>query len=240
MNEKTRLKLKMISSLLMCILSLFSMVALTFSWFAYNNQTHGSGMSIQLQNDGLLLGVEYYKLEPAGESYKLVKCNNDASLGLYSRLDTHYQILVKLYLDKEMTELTLTAKTETEQFLGKKEDLLGKSGNTLSSIVAFGMLAQDDIKDNTIDLKKLEEKAVTTMVAGSFIQKSVTIGTTNKFGTETYNGQECKSAWFFITYDQALTNAVLLENISNDNITGLEQIPFVCDFTIEISDKQTT
>ena len=46
MNVKSKSKLKMISSLITCALSFFSLVTLTLSWFAMNKDTDAGGMGV--------------------------------------------------------------------------------------------------------------------------------------------------------------------------------------------------
>lgn len=125
MKEKTRLKLKIISSFATCLLSLFSLVALTLSWFAYNDRVDGNGMSVVAKNDRIFLGCEYYRLENKDGGYALTQTDAaSASLGVYDAMKDDYALIVKLYFKRDETSdaqkpaVTVSAETNTKYFLG--------------------------------------------------------------------------------------------------------------------------
>lgn len=122
MTDNKKLKLKMIYSLVACLMCLFSTVTLTLSWFAKNRDVGGDGMGVVTDNDAMLLGYEYYVAvkQDGGDGYKFNKKEGaEAKLGVYDTLASGYQLYVKIYLkDPETPTVKLQAKTETEYFLG--------------------------------------------------------------------------------------------------------------------------
>lgn len=128
MQEKTRLKLKIISSFAMCVLSLFAMVSLTLSWFAVNDRVDGNGMSVATQNDQELLGYEYYRLKKGDGGYALTQTDAAyGTLGVYDALSDDHALVVKLYFkrDEQKTTVKLSARTETRYFLGDNGKTVG-------------------------------------------------------------------------------------------------------------------
>lgn len=125
MRERTRTKLKIISSLAMCLLSLFSLVALTIAWFAQNDTAGAGGLDVVIKSDKKLYGREFYNITDAA-GYTFVKCDDaDAKLGTYSMTGTKFQLLIKIYVAADLDTITLTASTSTDYFLGDgKHDLL--------------------------------------------------------------------------------------------------------------------
>ncbi len=126
MTERTRLKLKIVSSLLMCILGLFSVITLTLSWFAYNDKAQSSGMNITMENSQNYLDYEYYQVErnEAGK-YQLNKITDNSTLGAYGALIDGYQLVIKIYVDNHNDDqFTVSALTQTTYFMGNINYLL--------------------------------------------------------------------------------------------------------------------
>ena len=128
MHERTRAKLKIISSLAMCLLSLFSLVALTVAWFAQNDTAGAGGLGVLLRTDEYLYGYEFYNIvaDETATDYTFTKTDkSSARLGTYGMAKTKYQLLVKVYVSSELDAITLFAGTSTDYFLGDgKHDLL--------------------------------------------------------------------------------------------------------------------
>lgn len=240
MSERTKTRLKIASSFAMCLVSLFAVVAATLSWFAMNDKTSGNGMNIKLEGDGILLGYECYSLEKQENGSYTLNLLAEPNLGTYDRLHANYHLIVKIYIDKNANDsINFTAHTETEDYLGSASNKLKKEGNPLSSVVAFGLLTQDDI--NEISDSVVADKKSVNMVQNNAIQKEVKIDSVSKNALTdgTYNNVDCLVAYMFVTYDPSLMNAVLLENVNNENIKGTEKIKFAGDFTVVISDGST-
>lgn len=283
MQEKTRLKLKIISSFSMCVLSLFSVVSLTLSWFAINNKTHGNGMSITSSDDNELLGYEYFSVKKnAANTYGLTEISGiSPSLGAYDALSSDYSVAVKVYLrcPEGITAATFTARTAADYFLGDAGYRLlppqtdnpsmpladgktdsGKSyTNSLTSLVAFAALTNEESAalsggtatslpsgtrlssfidlNNQADGKHVVSPTVAVTQTGNGAASSAV-----ELQNDTYRGEDCRSAYIFITYEPLLVNTVFSANIGNDKMyvtnaaTGEPYpIPFVCDFSIEIA-----
>lgn len=162
--------LKLISSLAMCLLSMFSLVMLTFSWFAINNNASGNGMDINMEKNECLIGAEYFYVGKNGDGKSYIPFAEDErkSLGAYDLLEENYHVLIKVYVVENMTEVYLTASTQTTYYLGNTNangtplyPLLKPSTsdvtvpeqndtytNALSSVVTFTVL------DSTTELEK--------------------------------------------------------------------------------------
>ena len=59
MQKRARQKLKMFTSLFLCIASLFSCVTLTLAWFAFNNNVSGGGIGVGAEKKADLIAYEY-------------------------------------------------------------------------------------------------------------------------------------------------------------------------------------
>lgn len=248
MDERKRLKMKIASSLSMCILSLFALVTLTLCWFAMNDKTSGSGMKVEAADDNIVLGYEIYTLNDENEMQKndnftKFPTNSAANAG-------KTKTVVKIYIKKDdnepISKINLFAETDTDYFIGNgtfnpdKEttafiiDENGKEehkSNTLSSVVSFGIVDDiDSTPKNTVPLVKNDNT----------MEKSVSIGdVTPTENLETFNDVSCYVAYVYIDYDQLLINRVYSANIGNDvlNLKGDEtsiEISYVADFKIRV------
>ncbi|MDY2900795.1 MAG: hypothetical protein SOT09_02105 [Candidatus Borkfalkiaceae bacterium] len=56
MNEGIKNRIKLVSSFLMCVLSLSAAITLSFAWFAKNDTVNGGGMSVAIENDANVVG----------------------------------------------------------------------------------------------------------------------------------------------------------------------------------------
>lgn len=173
MKEKTRLKLKIISSFIMCALSLFSIVSLTVAWFAVNDKTDGNGMAVTGSHDNDVVGYEFYGLtkDNASGNYSLKLAQNASdALGEYDTLASDYSAVLKIYLTRRAQSdvVKLSVNTTADYFLGDnvklsdgteiKYPLLppkitdisrpqddGKNyTNSLTSVIAFSVFSADE------------------------------------------------------------------------------------------------
>ena len=112
----------------MCLLSLFSLVALTIAWFAQNDSAGAGGMGVMIRTDNYLYGYEFYNIVDNGtaQGYTFTKTDDaGAKLGTYGMTKTKFQLLAKIYVSADLTAVTLKAHTDTAYFLGDGEhDLL--------------------------------------------------------------------------------------------------------------------
>lgn len=124
MNERIKNRIKLVSSFLMCVLSLSAAITLSFAWFAKNDTVNGSGMSVAIENDANVVGAEYFiadKSDPDSSSaqLKFKKITNEpVRMGAYDILDKKYQLLAKVYLKSDMETIRVTGNTQTAYFLG--------------------------------------------------------------------------------------------------------------------------
>lgn len=177
MNERIKNRIKLVSSFLMCVLSLSAAITLSFAWFAKNDTVNGGGMSVAIENDANVVGAEYFIAEKNGSNngstqLKFKKIPSDAArMGAYDILDKKYQLLAKVYLKSDMETIRVTGNTQTAYFLGALENnkskypLLPPSSdvnvpqestaggvtytNVLSSVINFTVFAADEIKART-------------------------------------------------------------------------------------------
>lgn len=128
MNERIKNRIKLVSSFLMCVLSLSAAITLSFAWFAKNDTVNGGGMSVAIENDANVVGAEYFiadKSNPDSSSaqLKFKKVPAEAArMGAYDILDKKYQLLAKVYLKSDMETIRVTGNTQTAYFLGTLEN----------------------------------------------------------------------------------------------------------------------
>ncbi len=128
MNERIKNRIKLVSSFLMCVLSLSAAITLSFAWFAKNDTVNGGGMSVAIENDANVVGAEYFIAEKNGSNngstqLKFKKITNEpVRMGAYDILDKKYQLLAKVYLKSDMETIRVTGNTQTAYFLGALEN----------------------------------------------------------------------------------------------------------------------
>ena len=128
MNERIKNRIKLVSSFLMCVLSLSAAITLSFAWFAKNDTVNGGGMSVAIENDANVVGAEYFIAEKNGSNngstqLKFKKITNEpVRMGAYDILDKKYQLLAKVYLKSDMETIRVTGDTQTAYFLGTLEN----------------------------------------------------------------------------------------------------------------------
>ena len=177
MNERIKNRIKLVSSFLMCVLSLSAAITLSFAWFAKNDTVNGGGMSVAIENDANVVGAEYFIAEKNDSNNGSTQLNfkkvpaDAARMGAYDILDKKYQLLAKVYLKSDMETIRVTGNTQTAYFLGALENnkskypLLPPSGdvnvpqestaggvtytNVLSSVINFTVFTADEIKART-------------------------------------------------------------------------------------------
>lgn len=175
MNERIKNRIKLVSSFLMCVLSLSAAITLSFAWFAKNDTVNGGGMSVAIENDANVVGAEYFIADKSDHDssstqLKFKKITNEpVRMGAYDILDKKYQLLAKVYLKSDMETIRVTGNTQTAYFLGALENnkskypLLPPSSdvnvpqesttdggvtytNVLSSVINFTIFKADEIK----------------------------------------------------------------------------------------------
>lgn len=124
MNERIKNRIKLVSSFLMCVLSLSAAITLSFAWFAKNDTVNGGGMSVAIENDANVVGAEYFIAEKNGSNNGSTQLNfkkvpaEAARMGAFDILDKKYQLLAKVYLKSDMETIRVTGNTQTAYFLG--------------------------------------------------------------------------------------------------------------------------
>ena len=125
MNERIKNRIKLVSSFLMCVLSLSAAITLSFAWFAKNDTVNGGGMSVAIESDANVVGAEYFIAEKNGSNngstqlqFKKITDEQPVRMGAYDILDKKYQLLAKVYLKSDMETIRVTGNTQTTYFLG--------------------------------------------------------------------------------------------------------------------------
>lgn len=215
MNERIKNRIKLVSSFLMCVLSLSAAITLSFAWFAKNDTVNGGGMSVAIENDANVVGAEYFIAEKNGSNngsmqlkFKQVPAEA-ARMGAYDILDKKYQLLAKVYLKSDMETIRVTGNTQTTYFLGTLENNKSKYPllppsvddiyvpqegtadgktytNVLSSVINFTVFTADEIKART-DGTDGYYFAETELPSGDRIAKFIADSTTNNPPTPTIN-----------------------------------------------------
>ena len=128
MSERIKNRIKLVSSFLMCVLSLSAAITLSFAWFAKNDTVNGGGMSVAIENDANVVGAEYFIAEKNGSNngstqLKFKKITDEpVRMGAYDILDKRHQLLAKVYLKSDMETIRVTGNTQTTYFLGALEN----------------------------------------------------------------------------------------------------------------------
>lgn len=129
MNERIKNRIKLVSSFLMCVLSLSAAITLSFAWFAKNDTVNGGGMSVAIENDANVVGAEYFIAEKSDSQsssselkFTKITDGNPVRMGAYDILDKKYQLLAKVYLKSDMETIRVTGNTQTAYFLGALEN----------------------------------------------------------------------------------------------------------------------
>lgn len=119
----------------MCLISLFATVTLTFSWMARNHKTGGNGMDVVITDGTSILDYEFYSAD-ANSTERLFKKvdKEDANLGVYDILNDKYQLLMKIYVKDQVEKVTVEAFTQTDYFLGFRDE---------NNVVPYPLLAGD-------------------------------------------------------------------------------------------------
>lgn len=163
MQKRTRQKLKMFTSLFLCIASLFSCVTLTLAWFAFNNNVSGGGIGVGAEKKADLIAYEYYVAdtrEANKDKFLFVKTTDETKQkpGAYDVLNRKYQLMIKLYLRADAQKVLVSAETDTDYFLGDgtQEHRLaaalpadGTLKNPLSSVAAMRGVAAGELSGDT-------------------------------------------------------------------------------------------
>lgn len=214
MNERIKNRIKLVSSFLMCVLSLSAAITLSFAWFAKNDTVNGGGMSVAIENDANVVGAEYFIAEKNGSNNGSTQLNfkkvpaDAARMGAYDILDKKYQLLAKVYLKSDMETIRVTGNTQTAYFLGALENnkskypLLPPSSdvnvpqestaggvtytNVLSSVINFTIFKADEIKVRN-DGTEGYYFAGTDLPSGNRIAKFIADSATATAPTKTIN-----------------------------------------------------
>lgn len=210
MQKRARQKLKMFTSLFLCIASLFSCVTLTLAWFAFNNNVSGGGIGVGAEKKADLIAYEYYVADTREENkdkFLFVKTTDETKQkpGAYDVLNRKYQLMIKLYLRADAQKVLVSAETDTDYFLGDgtQEHRLaaalpadGTLKNPLSSVVAMRGVAADELSGDTnngyVWTEKADKEYVKFMAgssADSVPRGAITVcETTLPENTETFTG----------------------------------------------------
>lgn len=213
MNERIKNRIKLVSSFLMCVLSLSAAITLSFAWFAKNDTVNGGGMSVAIENDANVVGAEYFIAEKNGSNngstqLKFKKITNEpVRMGAYDILDKKYQLLAKVYLKSDMETIRVTGNTQTTYFLGALENnkskypLLPPSGdvnvpqestaggvtytNVLSSVINFTIFQAGEL--TALTNGSGYELVSDTLPSGGRIAKFINDSATETAPTKTIN-----------------------------------------------------
>ena len=264
MNVKSKSKLKMISSLITCALSLFSLVTLTLSWFAMNKDADAGGMGVLIKDTSLVKQIDYFVADSEESDYIFKPVGDETAgvLGKYDILADKYQFLIKVTLHSEMS-IKITGSTQTDFFLGSATAENGLQltqngykadgttiNNALSSVVAISAFVSTDTAigitktdDGTgYNIAQLPETSVgffdgdATDIAGSLNQAPIIA---DKFSVAADDNESGEFVFFImLSYDSGLMSAVFDANMDNTVFTegGADSsIPFLLDFELLLS-----
>lgn len=234
MNERIKNRIKLVTSFLMCVLSLFAAITLSYAWFAKNDTVNGGGMSVAIENDANVVGAEYFladKSDPQSSSAELkftkITDGNPVRMGAYDILDKRHQLLVKVYLKSDMEKIRVTGNTPTTYFLGALEN--NKSKYPLLPPTSGDVnVPHESTTDDDVTYTNVLSSVINFTVFTADEIKARTDGTDGYYftGTELPSGSRIAK---FIT-DSATATAPepeinLVQTVGNDTVTtiGTEQ-----------------
>ena len=244
MQKRVRQKLKMFTSLFLCIASLFSCVTLTLAWFAFNNNVSGGGIGVGAEKKADLIAYEYYVAdtrEANKDKFLFVKTTDETKQkpGAYDVLNRKYQLMIKLCLRADAQKVLVSAETDTDYFLGDgtQEHRLaaalpadGTLKNPLSSVVAMrGVAAGElsgDANNGYVWTENTDEyvKFMKDSSANSVPRSAITVcDTTLPESTETftgtgYDGSACTNEECKTAFILISYDAALIEAVFSANI----------------------
>lgn len=255
MKNKTKLKFKIIFSFLPLALSFFSLVTLTFSWFAINKKSNAGGLEATISSSSFVDSCEFYAIDTAatgtGYYFKKTTSDGDCNLGVYDILKDKYQLLIKVTLEEERT-VFVTAKTDTDYFLGNSAAksnghwlTADGTGNVLSSVVSFAVLSGGDVEvaDGGYRISALPAETVcfydkSTISEADPAAPVPSVSVTASDGLSVPADESGEICFFIlISYDPLLMSTVFSVNIGNTVIEQGEDvvIPFTLDFGVYLT-----
>lgn len=245
MKKRTRQKLKMFTSLFLCIASLFSCVTLTLAWFAFNNNVSGGGIGVGAEKKADLIAYEYYVADTREENkdkFLFVKTTDETKQkpGAYDVLNRKYQLMIKLYLRADAQKVLVSAETDTNYFLGDgtQEHRLaaalpadGTLKNPLSSVVAMRGVAAGELSgdanngyvwtENTDNeyVKFMADSSANSVPRGAITMPEITLPESTETFTGTgYDGSAYTNAECKTAFILISYDAALIEAVFSANI----------------------
>ena len=245
MQKRARQKLKMFTSLFLCIASLFSCVTLTLAWFAFNNNVSGGGIGVGAEKKADLIAYEYYVAD-TGEANKdkflFVKTTDETKQkpGAYDVLNRKYQLMIKLYLRADAQKVLVSAETDTKYFLGDgtQEHRLaaalpadGTLKNPLSSVAAMRGVAAGELSGDTNNgyvwtentdneyVKFMENSSADSVPRGAITMPEITLPESTETFTGTgYDGSAYTNEECKTAFILISYDAALIEAVFSANI----------------------
>lgn len=245
MQKRARQKLKMFTSLFLCIASLFSCVTLTLAWFAFNNNVSGGGIGVGAEKKADLIAYEYYVADTREENkdkFLFVKTTDETKQkpGAYDVLNRKYQLMIKLYLRADAQKVLVSAETDTDYFLGDgtQEHRLaaalpadGTLKNPLSSVAAMRGVAAGELSGDTNNgyvwtentdneyVKFMENSSADSVPRGAITMPEITLPESTETFTGTgYDGSAYTNEECKTAFILISYDAALIEAVFSANI----------------------
>lgn len=244
MQKRARQKLKMFTSLFLCIASLFSCVTLTLAWFAFNNNVSGGGIGVGAEKKADLIAYEYYVADTSEankDKFLFVKTTDETKQkpGAYDVLNRKYQLMIKLYLRADAQKVLVSAETDTKYFLGDgtQEHRLaaalpadGTLRNPLSSVVAMRGVAAGELSgdanngyvwtENTDEyVKFMADSSADSVPRSAITMPEITLPESTETFTGTgYDGSAYTNAECKTAFILISYDAALIETVFSANI----------------------
>lgn len=244
MQKRVRQKLKMFTSLFLCIASLFSCVTLTLAWFAFNNNVSGGGIGVGAEKKADLIAYEYYVADTREENkdkFLFVKTTDETKQkpGAYDVLNRKYQLMIKLYLRADAQKVLVSAETDTKYFLGDgtQEHRLaaalpadGTLKNPLSSVAAMRGVAAGELSGDTNNgyvwtentdeyVKFMADSSANSVPRGAITMPEITLPESTETFTGTgYDGSAYTNAECKTAFILISYDAALIEAVFSANI----------------------
>lgn len=249
MKKCAKEKLKIVNSAVTLLLSFFALFSVTLAWFSLNDSASGGGMDVTVDVNENVYGAEFFYVKKGGDGKTFVPFADGETPRMpeYNLLEeNNYQIMVKVNLANDIDIVKITAKTQTEYYLGDGNhpmlkpstadaNVPDKTGadytNALTSVCSFKALKKAELSKNAdgsysytgesldgTDRFIINATDKTAIPETEIFVREASDSDVVSTAQDVYNGAPCKSVYILITYDEELITEVFSLNIGNDNV----------------------
>lgn len=250
---------KLVSLITLTMANVIGLSLVTLAWFTATQKAESGAGSIAVIKDDIVESIKYYPFDSTKTGtktqYYFSSTETDSrSLGYYSIINSGYQMLVEVTLNKVM-DVSVTAVTKATSYLGvievdeenKPIYSLHEKGNSLTSIVCFYGFNGDQVS--------LDDGSYFVDLSSSVGGKKNLINSTY---TDLIDGKKNKicqysntdKIYLVVDYDEKSIETIYSANLGNEVTSGMGQdmtivdghsyISYDADFSFYISKVEET